>query len=176
MFRFDGTNIVRADTSHHSIESLAEDREGNIWVGTGGGGLNRLRRRVLELEGTVAGLPFEAVRSVCQDASGALWAVGETGELGRRQDGAWRSVSTNESWSGAQATCVASDLQGAVWIGTHRSGLQRWQDGVFTVLNRRDGLAGGTEDDVEGHMFVARLHGGPADGDLPPAADKTPTA
>jgi hypothetical protein len=43
-------------------------------------------------------------------------------------------------------------------------------------LPRRDGLAGGTEDDVEGHMFVARLHDEPADGDLPPAADKTPTA
>src|ERR1700690_918026 len=29
-------------------------------------------------------------------------------------------------------------------------------------LPRRDGLAGGTEDDVEGHMFVARLHDEPA--------------
>jgi hypothetical protein len=43
-------------------------------------------------------------------------------------------------------------------------------------LPRRDGLAGGTEDDVEGHSFVARRRGEPADGDLPPAADKAPTA
>ena len=43
-------------------------------------------------------------------------------------------------------------------------------------LPRRDGLAGGTEDDVEGHSFVARLRDEPADGDLPPAAGKAPIA
>ena len=78
LFRYDGTNITRAETSHQSILSLTEDREGNIWAGTAGGGLNRLRPRVLEVEGKAAGLPFEAVRSACEDASGG--ALGNRGE------------------------------------------------------------------------------------------------
>lgn len=144
LFRFDGTNVVKAETSHGDIRSLAEDREGNLWVGTGGGGLDRLRARVLELQGLESGLPSETVRSVCEDASGVLWAATQNGGLARWQNGRWNSVSTNDGWSGAQATCVTSDQPGAVWIGTYRGGLHRWQDGKFTVLRRRDGLAGQT--------------------------------
>ena len=43
-------------------------------------------------------------------------------------------------------------------------------------LPRRDGLAGGTEDDVEGHSFVARLRDEPAAGDPSQAADGAPSA
>jgi hypothetical protein len=43
-------------------------------------------------------------------------------------------------------------------------------------LPRRDGLAGGTEDDVEGHSFVARLRDEPAAGDPLQAADGAPSA
>jgi hypothetical protein len=40
---------------------------------------------------------------------------------------------------------------------------------------RRDGIAGGTEDDVEGHSFSARLAEEPAD-DLTPKGEGTPGA
>ena len=43
-------------------------------------------------------------------------------------------------------------------------------------LPRRDGLAGGAEDDVEGHSFMARLRDEPADGDPSPASGEAPTA
>ncbi len=141
LFRFDGTNIARADTSHGNILSLAEDTEGSIWVGTGGGGLNRLRPRVLELESKNTELPFEAVRSVCQDSSGMLWVVGQNGGLARQEKGTWRTLSSEDGWCGAPAICVTSDLEGAVWIGTYRGGLYRWQNGRFTHLGREDGLA-----------------------------------
>ena len=73
-----------ADTSHSDITSITEDREGNIWVGTEGGGLDRLRNRVLELHGSAAGLPFETARSVCEDDAGTIWATGANGALVRR--------------------------------------------------------------------------------------------
>jgi ligand-binding sensor domain-containing protein len=144
LYHFDGTNVVKAETSHGDIRCLAEDREGNLWVGTGGGGLDRLRSRVLELQSTESGLPSETVRSVCEDSSGGLWAATQNGGLVRCQDGRWKSLATDGGWPGAQATCVASDKQGGVWIGTFRGGLYHWRDGKFTVLGRRDGLAGQT--------------------------------
>ena len=142
LFHFDGTKMVRADTSHREILDVNEDSEGSLWVGTGGGGLNRLRPRVLELQGLESGLPAESIRSVCEDDSTEIiWAVAQNGGLARFADGAWKNFSKAVGWPDARATCVTSDSKGGVWIGTYHGGLAHWQNGQFAFLQRRDGLA-----------------------------------
>ena len=138
LFRCEGTNVLRVETSHRRIRSITEDREGNIWVGTDGGGLNRLRQQVVEVQGKEAGLPFDTVRSVCEDTNGTFWVVTQTGELVNNESGNWKTLPT---WTGGQATCVTCDKSGVVWIGTFSRGLHRWQNGNLTVLRRTAGLA-----------------------------------
>jgi signal transduction histidine kinase/ligand-binding sensor domain-containing protein len=152
LFHFDGTNLVHVDTSHEEILSLANDREGNLWVGTGGGGLNRLRPRVVELQTTESGLPSATVRSICEDEAGVMWAVAQTGELTRREGGTWTTVPVKDGWTGARATCVVKDGAGGVWIGTYHGGLLRWRNGQFVSLARSDGLGG----DVIRGLLAAR--------------------
>jgi signal transduction histidine kinase/ligand-binding sensor domain-containing protein len=141
LFRCDGTNVSRVETSHRRIRTVSEDREGNIWVGTDGGGLNRLRRQVVEIEGKDAGLPFETVRSVCEDTNGTIWVITQNGDVVNDADGSWRTVSSEREWSGGQATCVTCDRQGMVWIGTFSHGLHRFASGNFTPVRRPEGLA-----------------------------------
>ena len=69
LHRFDGTALTPVKGAHQTVLSLAEDREGNLWVGTRGGGLTQLRPRTGDLLTTSATAPFEAVRSVAQDAA-----------------------------------------------------------------------------------------------------------
>ena len=141
LFRYEGTNVTRIETSHRRIRTVTEDREGNIWVGTDGGGLNRLRRQVVEIQGKEAGLPFDTVRSACEDATGTFWVVTQNGDVVNNSDGGWKTISSSTAWTGGVATCVACDQQGTVWIGTFSHGLHRWQNGKFTALRRADGLA-----------------------------------
>lgn len=56
------------ELSHGSVMSLAFDREGNLWVATNGGGLDRVKRKVFSVlsEGLV-------VQSVTPAEGGALW-------------------------------------------------------------------------------------------------------
>ncbi len=62
--------------SHSYILSLTVDQEGCLWVGTNGGGLNRVKRQVFDvLEGTQG----STVQSVCEDQHGGLW-IGYNGE------------------------------------------------------------------------------------------------
>ncbi|MEY4385160.1 MAG: hypothetical protein RLY20_443 [Verrucomicrobiota bacterium] len=138
LFRYNGTNVVRVETSHRRIRSITEDREGNIWVGTDGGGLNRLREQVVEIQGIEAGMPFDTVRSVCEASDGIFWVVTQTGEVVNNEAGTWQPVA---DWIGGQATCVTCDKAGVIWIGTYSRGVQRWQDGKFTALRRTSGLA-----------------------------------
>jgi signal transduction histidine kinase/ligand-binding sensor domain-containing protein len=141
LFRCEGTNVFRVETSHRRIRTVTEDREGNIWVGTDGGGLNRLRPQVVEIEGKDAGLPFDTVRSVCEDTAGTIWVITQNGEVVNDSDGTWRTISSDRDWTGGQATCVTCDRQGVVWVGTFSHGLHRFAGGKFTSIRRPDGLA-----------------------------------
>ena len=55
--------------------SLTVDREGCLWVGTNGGGLNRVRRKLFDVLDRSRG---SVVQSVCEDGQGGLW-IGYTG-------------------------------------------------------------------------------------------------
>lgn len=56
--------------SSDQILSLAMDREGSLWVGTDGGGLNRVKREAFNVLEASKG---KTVQSVCQDGQGGLW-------------------------------------------------------------------------------------------------------
>jgi signal transduction histidine kinase/sugar lactone lactonase YvrE len=123
---------------------LTEDREGNLWAGTGGGGLNRLRPRVVAFESERTGLPFETMRSLCEDPAGAVWAVSHNGLVWRWQNEAWQAVPSRGAWPEGQATCVTADPAGGVWLGMYHYGLHRWQEGRVTSWRRNTGLGSDT--------------------------------
>jgi signal transduction histidine kinase/ligand-binding sensor domain-containing protein len=142
----------RVPTSYPEITCLTEDHEGNIWAGTSGGGLNRLRPRAIELIGAESGIPFESVRSLAEDPSGAIWATTPNGLLARWQKASWTTMSKDTNWPGGRAACVATDRDGALWIGTQNRGLYRLQPcppaeassiqaSNFSVWRRAQGLA-----------------------------------
>jgi ligand-binding sensor domain-containing protein/signal transduction histidine kinase len=70
------TRISEAEgLSHNSVLALTVDREGCLWVGTNGGGLNRVRRKLFEVLPPSRG---SVVQSVCEDGQAGLW-IGYTG-------------------------------------------------------------------------------------------------
>src|SRR5206468_2470485 len=130
-------------TSHKEISCLLEDREGNLWVGSNGGGLNRIRRRAIELEGTETGLPFAAVQSICQDQDGTIWVATQNGLLARRVNSQWKALAVADGWP-EDATCVATDSQSGLWIGTRLHGLHYWRGDRFVDWGNPRDLRGQT--------------------------------
>ncbi|MCX6928940.1 MAG: triple tyrosine motif-containing protein, partial [Verrucomicrobia bacterium] len=55
-----------------------EDREGNLWVGTSGGGLHRVKPKKLRVVTTADGLTHNVVMSLAQDSDGDVW-IGSNG-------------------------------------------------------------------------------------------------
>lgn len=60
------------------VRCLLEDREGNLWVGTDGMGVFRLRKGRFEQFTTRQGLGSAFVQTLWVDAAGMLW-VGTNG-------------------------------------------------------------------------------------------------
>ncbi len=114
--------------SHNWILSLLVDREGNLWAGTDGGGLNRIKRRVFE---AVEGTGGWVVQSVAEDSQGRLWIGARGGEVGAWQNGALQRFRTLPNWKEDPSVgSVFADHNQQVWVGT-RAGLFQFKEDRF---------------------------------------------
>jgi hypothetical protein len=153
------------DLSHNTVLSLCMDREGDLWVGTDGGGLNRVKRPVFDVMDDSSEL---AVRSVCGDGSNGLW-LGSFGHgVVHWRDGALEGYvlgqpSTNNPYfnSDQYVTSVYRDSKNRVWAGTYAGGLFQFdgKNGMspFGLIQGTDGnffgFTGGSETDNYGALF-----------------------
>ncbi|HTR43694.1 MAG TPA: two-component regulator propeller domain-containing protein [Pseudomonadales bacterium] len=140
LFRYDGSGFENVPTSNNEILSLFQDRERNLWVGTDGGGLDRITPRAMELQDQDDGLTSEVIRSICQDSKGVIWAATKDGAVVCQSNGVWHAIIPPHSSAG-DASCVAAAPDGALWIGTQSRMLHCLREGKLTTLKESDGLA-----------------------------------
>ena len=139
LLRIFNGKVTSVPTSHAWIECITEDREGNIWAGTNGGGLNLIRPREVQFLEETDGLPFLAIRSTACDARGRVWAVSQEGELAYQEDGQWHPWPHLEE--GTIVHCVTIDSRDQVWIGTKERGLLKIEGDKFIPFRVNEGLA-----------------------------------
>lgn len=101
------------------IVRLLADRQGGLWVGAGGGGVNFIQAgRVTTLD--LGGGPGAEIASVCEDVTGAVWLYTVDGRLARCRNGEVENVwPVVPGFSICRA--VISDSAGQIWIGTDAS-------------------------------------------------------
>ncbi|HWY78340.1 MAG TPA: two-component regulator propeller domain-containing protein, partial [Verrucomicrobiae bacterium] len=120
--------------SNNSIYSLLMDREGSLWVGTDGGGLDRVKRKVFDVLEESRG---HTVKSVAEDTNGGLWIGFNVWGNDTNQAGVAYSKGTNFQryalYHNASALSVLVDRQQRVWAGA--SGvLFTFQDQGFQLV------------------------------------------
>ena len=129
----EGGHFEKIPLSNYDVWSLCEDHEGNLWAGTGGGGVCLVRPRVLEMLREPGAPVLQTARSLCTDSRGDIWVVLQTGQLYTRRSGNWRHLRAPENWPGPLATCVTADALGNVWIGANDNRLVRWNGDKFEI-------------------------------------------
>jgi signal transduction histidine kinase/CheY-like chemotaxis protein/streptogramin lyase len=99
------------------------DRDGGLWAGTWGGGVNRYENGRLESLGTRQGLSDDVVRSLFEDREGSLWIGTNTGGLNRLHNPILTTYSTNEGFPERDLSSIVGDSEGNLWIGTNIGGI-----------------------------------------------------
>ena len=163
-------NFCHNDSDKWSLSSnnayvAVEDKYGDIWVATYGGGINQLTRDkagryIFKHSGnTMRAYPHNAynkVRTLTIDKEGNVWAGTTDGVLiftprGKGKEAAIRQLEQSEEQPDKilmsnDIVYMARDEQGDMWIGTHGGGLShsvgkdsrgRW---LFETFGSQDGL------------------------------------
>jgi len=117
--------------SNNHILSLHTDREGSLWVGTDGGGLNRIKRKGFD---AIEESRLLVVQSVCDDGQGGLWIGSNGGEVGHLKGGELKWFGTSQGLMDFSVRAVFVDRNQKVWVGTWSAvgpGLFQLHDGRF---------------------------------------------
>lgn len=133
LHRFDGYEfeVFRADPddphslSESYITTLFVDRDGVLWIGTLGGGLNRMAFGTGQFERVASGedgLSSDNIWALAQDEAGAIWVGTDEGlnRLDPATGAVERFLPENSGLRHRQIWALEPDSRGRLWIGTHR--------------------------------------------------------
>ncbi|HZS55551.1 MAG TPA: two-component regulator propeller domain-containing protein [Bryobacteraceae bacterium] len=144
--RFDGSRFIVFDKSNtpelqsNVIDALLEDHEGNLWIGTVGGGVTCLSHRRFRTYTMRQGLSSDSIHALLEDEAGDIWIGTDSGGLDRLHNGQITSFTTANGLPDNEVFSLARGANGSLWVGTH-DGLSRFSDGVFHNYGKADGLA-----------------------------------
>ena len=123
---------------NNEVYSIFEDRSGNLWIGTNGGGLgvfDRTRESFFHFTYDAEdpnSLSYDEIRSLYEDRSGVLW-IGTYGggvcKINRAKKKFLHYQVEHDNPNSLNQKivwCIYQDRAGILWIGTHGGGLNRF--------------------------------------------------
>ena len=139
------------------------DREDTLWVGTDGGGLNRVKRPVFEVLDVSRSSADRAVQSVCEDAQGGLWIGVNNGGVAHWKDGELERFIPGRVVQDPYVWAVLADQRQRVWAGTWGGGgLFQWQNHQFRAVAGPEAIRRGVHalfQDRTGRVWVGTQGG-----------------
>ena len=174
------TNYQHSETDEHSLSNnhayyCLEDKSGNIWVATYGGGVNILpkgEKRFLTPKKGIKSYPinsFQKVRTIALDKNGNVWAGTTDGILilsYKDGNASVKKLEPSEEYKDKvqisnDIVCIEQDPNGNMWIGTNGGGLSytsgqdskgRW---LFENITTNNGLP---SDEIKSITFDLKGH------------------
>lgn len=150
------------------ITAIHNDLDGNIWLGTNGGGIfkYRFKDNKFTREDEINSILYQdlIIKSMTVDSENNLWLGTNMGV------GIWSThieegfvYTQSHGLSGNEITCLFVDRDGYVWVGTRiRNGLSRYSPtaGTFSIVDIGSDLSPKTITQTEdGRIWIGTTHG-----------------
>lgn len=121
----------------NDLRSMMEDNEGNLWIGSDGGGLLRLKRKKLLTLTAEDGLPSNSILTITDDGGSGVWITTAEG-LAHWEGGKIKKYTARDGLPSDYVTALCHDREGNLWIGS-KFGLAKYKDGKFAQFAVTDG-------------------------------------
>ncbi len=116
------------------VRALTEDRQGNLWIGTGGGVLYKFADGNFTAFKPDSVAENQAIWSLLPDDDGAIWAGTFRGGLLRFKDGKFTRYSSRDGLPSDVICQILDDGLGKLWFGSHK-GIFYLPKDSFTALD-----------------------------------------
>lgn len=118
--------------SNERINSLLQDADNNIWLGSNNHGIFRLNKNNLEQLDDSNGLPNNKISSLYQDKELSIW-VGTSSGLFRLREAPFITLTTKQGLSGNYIRSVLSHSDNSLWVGNSK-GLNKIQKNKISTI------------------------------------------
>jgi ligand-binding sensor domain-containing protein/signal transduction histidine kinase len=144
----------------NAVTSIAQTRDGYLWVGTYGGLARFDGIRFTRFDpSNYPQLKSSRVTSLFEDREGSLWIGHETGEVVRFKQGRFEEMAEPSGWQGKKIVAICEDELGDFWLVSDDGLMSRLRDGLLLVPPTGSALGlVSVANDPAGHIWMAR-HG-----------------
>ena len=155
---------------HSTITCLLEDKSGNLWFGTPGGGVSKYDGKNFTHFTEKEGLSNNNVLSILEDKSGNLWFGTGGGGVSKYDSKSFTHFTDKEGLSNNNVRSLLEDKNGNLWFGTAggvcKYDLSGDKSGVksFTHFTEKEGLSNNNVrnllEDKSGNLWFGTQGGG----------------
>jgi len=153
-------DAANSGLSGYRVQSVFFDADGDLWVGSGWGGIYRYDGSVWTRYEPEE-LFDKAARTIVSDGNGVKW-IGTNEGLWRLDGEDWTLYTTDDGLAGNSVTSLDIDRDNVLWIGTS-SGVNRFDGRSFRTYSKDDGLVNNLVNvvraDTDGSIWVGTDHG-----------------
>lgn len=122
------------------VNTLYEDRKGNIWVGTENG-VTKISGSKIEKLTSKQGFPFNSVRSIAEDEQGHIWFASYGGGVCCYNDTSFIRYTAKDGLCSNTVYSILCDSKDNLWFGT-AMGVSRYDGKSFKTYTDHEGLCG----------------------------------
>ena len=117
-----------------------EDKLGNLWFGTNGGGVSKYDGKSFTNYTMNQGLIRNGLQCIMEDRLGNLWFGTDEG-VSKYNGRFFEKFTKANGLPDDNVRSIMQDKSGEIWFGTHRAGACRFDGKKFTYYNTSNGLA-----------------------------------
>ena len=126
---------------HHSVRCMLQDKFGNLWFGTVGGGVSKYDGKMFTHFTEKEGLSNDNVWSILEDRFGNLWFGTWGGGVSKYDGKEFTHFTEKEGLSNNLVMCILEDKSGNIWFGTTGGGVSKYDGKGFTHFTEKEGLS-----------------------------------
>lgn len=149
--------------SNNQVSKIMEDKEGNIWIATSRGGVNKLSDGKFITLTSKQGLVHNKVNSVFQESNNVYW-IGTDGGLSILSNGKFSRLNITDYLKGIRIRHINKDSTGKFWISTYSDlGIVTFKNGKIGNYTSGSGLASDrcrvSIEDHKGNIWIGTSNG-----------------
>jgi ligand-binding sensor domain-containing protein/serine phosphatase RsbU (regulator of sigma subunit) len=122
------------------IACMLQDKNGNIWFGTKGGGVSKYDGSEFITYTEKQGLPNNFVVSMVEDKDGNIWFGTDGGGACRYDGKSFTLLSEKEGLINNAVWSMLADSKGNMWFGTAGGGVSKYDGTNFSYYNKDNGF------------------------------------